>query len=417
MQSVRGKMSRIVGLLATFLSAMHPSDGRAAGYFNRGIAIAHTLAWAPVEPAPSRQFVFPPFSDIARSLTRDELIALRSAGFDFVRLAVDPGPLLQFQGARRDALDRIIEDHVRLILSSGLSVIVDFHPSDLNPDYTSQALTAGTGTPLFQSYLGLLGRTATWLASMEAGRVALEIMNEPAIRSDAWQPMLEAGYAAVRAQAPTLPIVIGGGDEGSAEGLMQLATRKFGSDPGVLFSFHFYDPYQFTHQGASWNAARYLADVPYPANAHPLEESLRATASAIEASRLPGDAKTSAYVDALKQLTAYRLSGFGREAIAGTFARVTRWGEDHGIPPARILLGEFGAMRTDRERGGPRAVEREAWFRDVRGEAERRGFGWAVWVYRGSEEFALVRSQSDTVIDAAILAALGMSVQKGDAAK
>ena len=219
---------------------------------------------------------------------------------------------------------------------------------------------------------------------MDQDRVAIEIMNEPAIQTAAWQPMLEAGYAAIRAKAPTLPIIVSGGDEGSADGLMQIATNAFASDPRVLFSFHFYDPHQFTHQGASWNAARHLAGVPYPTDARPVEDSIRATGDAIAASHLPPDEKRSAYLDALKQLASYRHSGFGRAAIANTFDRLARWARDHYIQPSRILLGEFGAMNPARDE--PAKQERAHWFRDVREEAERHSFGWAGLAFIGEAE-------------------------------
>src|SRR5947209_6383121 len=140
-RSVRGTMSCILGILAVILLGLNPNAALAKPRFARGIGVAHTLAWAQIEPA-STQFVFPPFADPSRSLAREELISLQRSGFDFVRLATDPGPFLQFKGQRRDALDTMIRDHVGLILSSGLSVIIDFYPSDLNPLYTSQALTA-----------------------------------------------------------------------------------------------------------------------------------------------------------------------------------------------------------------------------------------------------------------------------------
>jgi len=399
----------IVSLLACFWLTGPTSGSPAAARFSRGIAIAHVMGWAQVEPAPSTQFSFPPFRGSGRSLAHEELIALRRAGFDFVRLAVDPGPFLQFESRRRDMLDAIMADHDRLILSSGLSVIIDFHPSDLHSTYTSQALTTAVHADRFQAYLDLLGRTAALLATMESGRVALEIMNEPPIRTSAWQPMLEAAYAAIRIRARNLPIVVSGGEEGSAQGLIRIATRAFAADVGVLFSFHFYDPYQFTHQGASWNAARYLADVPYPANARPMEESVRATTDLIEVTGLPQPAKRNAYLDALNQLQSYRRSGFSRATIAHTFERVERWAQDNGIPSSRILLGEFGAMRTERQRAQPAASERTNWFRDVREEAEERGFGWAVWVYHDSGGFSLTEAQSGTGMDPAVIAALGLT--------
>ena len=396
------------------LVSLDPSGALATQRFSRGIAVAHALAWADMEPTSSTQFVSAPFAHEGRSLAREELAQLRRIGFDFVRLAIDPGPFLQFKGPNRDGLDAILMDHVRKILSSGLSVIVDFHPSDLNPLYTSEALTAGVGTPVFQAYLDLLGRTAALLAVVEPGRVALEIMNEPTVGTNAWQPMLVAGYEAIRARAPTLPVIVSGGDEGSAEGLMQIAPRVFGADAAVLYSFHFYDPYQFTHQGANWNPARFLANVPYPADARPLEESITATLDAIEASQLPRTAMRDAHADALKRLGSYRSSRFGRETVARTFDRIAKWAQLHGIPANRILMGEFGAVRTQRQLTEPGASERQRWFRDVREEAERRGFGWAVWVYRGSGGFALAQPEAGTPIDSAILAALGLAAQPRD---
>lgn len=411
---ITGTTCRILGLLAIVLVSLDPSRALATQRFSRGIAVAHALAWAPMEPTPSSQFVSSPFADESRSLALEELTTLRRIGFDFVRLAIDPGPFLQFKGSNRDALDAILMDHVRKILSSGLSVIVDFHPSDLNPMYTSEALTAGVRTPLFQAYLDLLGRTATLLAAVDPGRVALEIMNEPVVSTSAWQPMLVAGYEAIRARTRTLPVIVSGGGEGSAEGLMQIATRAFGDDAAVLYSFHFYDPYQFTHQGAAWNPARFLANVPYPADARPLDESVTATLGAIEASQLSRGAMKDAYADALKRLQSYRSSRFGRETVARAFDRVARWAQVHGVPADRILLGEFGAVRTERQLTEPGASERPRWFRDVREEAERRGFGWAVWVYRGSGGFALAPPEAGTPIDSAILAALGLLAQPRD---
>ena len=138
--------------------------------------------------------------------------ALRRIGFDFVRLAVDPGPFLQFKGPRRDYIDRFLMDQVSLILASGLSVIVDFHPSDMHEDYLAAALTRGVATPMFQDYLGLLARVALLLDGLQSSRVALEVMNEPPARPLAWAPMLWAAYSTIRSRAPRLLLVLDGGD-------------------------------------------------------------------------------------------------------------------------------------------------------------------------------------------------------------
>jgi endoglucanase len=394
----------LAGLWLTVSPAAAQDDAPA---FRRGIAVAHTMAWAQIEPGPSKAFVFPPFMDQARRLDAAELQALRRAGFDFVRLAVDPGPFLQFTGARRERAEEIMLEQVRQILSSGLAVIVDLHPSDLHPGYTGAALTGGVATPAFRDYLRLVERTAALLDGLKSRRVAFELMNEPPVSPEAWQPMLEAAYHAARKVAPRLTLVLPGAREGMPEGLLGLKPAAFRNDPAVIYTFHYYEPFQFTHQGASWNAARHLADVPYPANARPLRDSLDATAAAIEASSLSQPQKTAATLEARRLLESYRRSGFDRAAMGKSLDRISAWAKSNGIPGNRIFLGEFGALKSPRQAHGVRASERRQWFADVRSEAEARGFSWAVWVYRLGG-FAVTRDGRGVDVDPVIVDALGL---------
>jgi hypothetical protein len=400
--------NRITGLLAgLWLSLLPgwPHSATASGEFRRGIAMSHLLAWAPVEPAPSKAFVFPPFT-LQPDLLRLELRTLGRTGFDFIRLAVDPGPFPQFEGKKRDQLDRALMQSVELILSSGLSVIVDLHPSDMHPDYLARMLTRDVEEPVFRKYLSLLARTAGLLDGLNSPRLALELMNEPPISPDAWRPMLQAAYGTVRNRAPGLALVLEGGDEATPDAMKALAG--FAKDSHVLFSFHYYDPYQFTHQGASWMAARYLADVPYPAAARPLADSIAASAAVIAATDLRPSEKIVAKLDVEHQLGSYRRSDFDRAAIARRFDDVLGWARNNAIAPQRIVLGEYGAKKTDLQRAGARQAERTHWFRDVREEAERHGFPWAVWVYKAPGGFGLVLNERDTKLDPTIVEALGL---------
>lgn len=375
--------------------------------FRRGIGMSHVMAWAAIAPGPARQFVFPPFAEVSDAQFAGELQTLRRTGFGFVRFAVDPGPFLQFQGARRDHLDRILIDRVNLILASGLAVIVDLHPSDMHPEYTAQRLTAGAASPTFQSYLRLVERIARLLGALHSNKIAFELMNEPPLPQAKWQPMLQLAYTAARRGSPDLTLVVEGGHEASAPALMAMNTLPFSADPAVIYSFHYYDPYQFTHQGASWNPARYLADVPYPAQARPLDETLKATAALIAATDLSAPERALAYRDAQARLENYRASDFNYATIAVDFARVARWAKSHGIAADHVLLGEFGANRTARQRDGDSAAERAHWFHDVSQAAQANGFGWAVWAYRGGG-FALAESDATDEIEPLIAQALGL---------
>ncbi len=408
MRTVLCAKNTLLALAAAGLCLIASASSAAAGTaFGRGIGMSHVMAWAAIAPGPARQFVFPPFADVSDAQFASELQTLRRTGFEFVRFAVDPGPFLQFNDARRDRVDQILMDRVHLILASGLAVVVDFHPSDMHPDYIAQQLTAGAGTSVFQSYLRLIERTAKLLGGLHSNKVALELMNEPPVPQADWQPMLDLAYAAARRGSGDLPLVLDGGHEASAPALMAMNTAQFSGDPAVIYSFHYYDPYQFTHQGASWNPARYLAAVPYPARARPLADSLTATAALIAAADLSALQKALAYQDAQARLEDYRASGFDGRTIAADFAQVARWAKSHGIPADHVLLGEFGSNRTALQVTGAGAAERAQWFHDVSQAAEASGFGWAVWAYRGGG-FALAQSDASDDIDPRIAAALGL---------
>jgi endoglucanase len=373
--------------------------------FRRGMGMSHVMAWAPLEPAPSKSFVFPPFtySDAAFAA---ELKEVRRLGFDFVRFAVDPGPFLQWRDSRGDALDRMLSGKIRQILASDLSVIVDFHPSDMHPDYLGEKIAAGADAPLFQDYLRLLARTAASLDSLRSPRVALELMNEPPPRAPVWRPMLDAAYRTVRNAAPKLVLVLDGGEEGNLEGTTTL--DGFRDDPNILFSFHYYRPWQFTHQGLAGMAAEYLTDVPYPARARPIEQSIAETAATIAGATLAPTEKLDAKAKAREALESYRASSFDRAAIRDDFDKMARWARDHGVSMQRVLLGEFGAMNNE-QRGLPtRQPERLRWLSDVRTEAEAHGFAWAAWVHSGSIGFSLVKHAGSPEIDPAIVNALGL---------
>jgi endoglucanase len=399
----------LVFLLVALVAWLHAHTAQAedAGKseFRRGIGISHVMAWAPLEGGGSKSFVYPPFS-YPDAAFANELRGLRRVGFDFVRFAVDPGPFLQWQDARRDALERMLMAKVRQILSCDLSVIVDFHPSDMHPDYLGAKIAGGRDAQLFEEYVRLLARTAASLDALGSPRVALEIMNEPPPVARAWRPMLDAAYATVRKSAPKLLLVLDGGEEGNLEGTTQL--DGFRDDPNILFSFHYYRPWQFTHQGLAGMAAQYLTDVPYPARARSIEASIEETAATIARANLAPPQKLQAERTARDALNGYRASSFDRSTIKEDFDKMARWAREHSVPVHRVILGEFGAMDNEQRGLATRQAERLRWISDVREEADAHGFAWAAWVHSGSIGFSLVRHAGSPELDPAIVGALGL---------
>jgi hypothetical protein len=154
-------------------------------------------------------------------------------------------------------------------------------------------------------------------------------------------------------------------------------------------------------------AAQYLTDVPYPARARPMTESIEATTAAIAAARLTSSQVLQANTKTRHDLETYRASSFDRSHIAADFDRLARWARDHSVPAHRVILGEFGVMDGAQRPGAARQGERLRWLSDIREEAEARGFAWAAWVHSGSVGFSLVAREGSTELDPGVLRALG----------
>jgi endoglucanase len=155
-------------------------------------------------------------------------------------------------------------------------------------------------------------------------------------------------------------------------------------------------------------AGQYLADVPYPARARPIEESFAATAATIARANLAPAQKEQADATARKVLESYRASSFDRPAIREDFGKVARWARGHSVPMRRVILGEFGAMNNAQRGLATRQPERLRWLADVREEAEAHGFVWSAWVHSGSLGFSLVKHAGSPELDPGALGALGL---------
>jgi len=406
----------LAALLATAPSVAQ--TGKIAG-FDRGVAIHTMMNWAETEKSDPTRYISPAFRGPSYQTSDALLRNVADAGFDFIRLTLDPGPFLQFTGAARDALDRHLTAVVDRLLAHGFRVIVDFHPNNQVADYAPEKLVQATDDPLFLAYVGAVKRTARLLAALRTNRVALELMNEPqygwdAATAERWQRMLEQLHREARTEAPDLLLVLTGARGGDATGLIALNPRPFAGSR-VLYSFHYYKPYDFTHQGvkstlpSAWDW-RFISGLPYPARGGDPDRVWRGIEQDIWLdTNLNSADRRRALQRTRERLANYFASGFGRSQIAAEFDTVLDWAVQHRIDPNSILLGEFGVTRTYGMYRASDPASQEAWMRDVRVEAERRGFRWALWALSGYGGMALVATDGGDALDPVSLRALGLN--------
>ena len=96
--------------------------------------------------------------------------------------------------------------------------------------------------------------------------VFLEVINEPMVE-DAyrWYGIQGKLIAAIRAGAPNHTIIAGGH---RWSGLYEMLFLEPYADPNVIYNFHYYEPFAFTHQGARWAGPNlpFYKNVPYPSS-------------------------------------------------------------------------------------------------------------------------------------------------------
>ncbi len=233
-------------------------------------------------------------------------------------------------------------------------------------------------------------------------------MNEPEITATAWQPMLEAAYAAARRGSATLPLVLGEALSNAPGALAQIKMRPFAGDRRLIYTYHDYSPWQLTHQGVRGSPAYALDAIVYPAPTS-VDAMNQATDQRIAALGLAGTELDQAR-QARRTLASYVSSGFDRSTLERTFQQVAAWRMAQNLPAQAILLGEFGVHRTPFEDSVAGATARASWLRDMRELAEAYGFAWSCWTYLATGGFALAENETGPGFDAATRGALGSDI-------
>ena len=383
--------SLMAALLA--LGALALPAGAATFSMKRGLNLDQWVTWPTEDKWGDRQAILP-YPEWRKLLKEDDLKALKDAGLDFLRMPVDPSPFLSDRtAALRDDLYASVRDSARMINRAGLKVIVDLH---LIPAGGNRRIGMGQvmdDPAVFDAYTEVVRKMAKTLAREDPKQVALELMNEPIVDCDAngsslWPERQKQLFSAARASATRLTLVLSGGCYSNAASLAKVDPKAI-PDDNIIWTFHSYDPFLLTHQGATWagDFIRYVTGLPYPLTAVPkaqLDMTLDTIRDRIRA-EVPWARQSGmlAYLD--EQVAAMDSPEKLTAVMDAPFRTVDAWAKANGIKPQDITLGEFGMIRKEYGNGFVMpAAYRAAYVRDMIARAEAHGFSWSVWSYGGA---------------------------------
>jgi len=315
--------------------------------------------------------------------TRRDIELIKSLGFDHVRFPFEPAPL--FNEARPSELNaeylRHLDEALDMLAASGLAVVLDLHPSD---EFKIKLRTDDRAVSALADFWRSLARH---VAARDPERLFLEIMNEPMAEDPfRWMGIQARVAAAIREGAPRHTIVATGPRWSSVDQLLLIEPV---ADRNVIYNFHFYEPHNFTHQGATWGADfwPHLKLVPYPSSPEAVAPLLPSINN--EAAR-----------GALRE---YGEERWDEGRVEREIACAAEWGRARGVA---LTCNEFGVYRTYAPVGS-----RMRWIADVRVALERHGIGWAMWDYAGGFGVA-VRKDGRTELDTDTAAALGLRIPR-----
>lgn len=245
---------------------------------------------------------------------------VKTAGFDCVRIPVrwsagvsETAPYVidpTFLARVRHVVDRNLEQGLKVVLNA-------HHYEELHesPDQEKQR------------FLAIWSQLAEALQGADEGLI-FEVLNEPHGNLDAerWNALFAETLAEIRMRHPERWVIVGPDQWNAIAALPDLKLPE--DDRRLIVTVHYYLPFDFTHQGASWVT--------------PIR---------------PTGVKWTASPDE-------------RAAVDRDLQTVAEWAQQHDRP---IYVGEFGAY--EQADMGSRA----AWTNYVRESCEERGFAWAYW--------------------------------------
>lgn len=323
------------------------------------------------------------YEDIERELPPGTPAALARDGFDFVRLPINPVPLLLASDTERAVLLKQYRSGIEVLLAQHLFVIADLHfwsPAD--PHWTAtSAMTTATGP-----YLKLVGQMAEMLSQLPQDRVAFEPLNEPPLgpceSGTNWAKLQADMYRKVRVVAPQLNF-LAMGCSGQLDQLLTLTREEIGDfDRHILYSFHFYEPFYFTHAGLGGNPS----GLRYPAANGGMAQALAMTTARVQTGTLRPPEAANRLETMLGRVASYYHSAQDKAYISHRLDLAVSWANANGIRRDQLLMGEFSAQCEDYKTMPNFAADCMRYDADVREAAEQHGIAtayWGIYDFRG----------------------------------
>ncbi|WP_199613650.1 glycoside hydrolase family 5 protein [Paenibacillus alkalitolerans] len=280
---------------------------------------------------------------------------IKEGGFDTVRVPIKwsshaaTEPPYTIEEAFAERIDWVIDQ----AQSQGLNVVINVHHYDELFDSPEAHKDRFIGI-----WRQIAGRYKDRPLSLY-----FEPLNEPHgnLSWRAWNDLLADTIAEIRMTDTRRTLIIGTSDWGGIRGLTSLSVPE--EEKNAIVTFHYYDPYLYTHQGAEWGGPEVgTTGVTWPG---PPDSQVTPADAAIKIDWV------KRWFEDYHSLSPDK-NPAGPEQVVRDFDKAAAWAKENDRP---LWLGEFGAYsKSD-------MASRVKWTEFVRSEAEKRNIPWAYWEF------------------------------------
>ena len=294
---------------------------------------------------------------------RQDFEQIKQLGCDVVRLPINLHAMTS--GAPDFTLDPLFTGFLDQVISWAedleLFLILDNHSFD--PNVATSPAIEGTLVPVWTNMARRYRERSEFLM--------YEVLNEPhGISDEIWNAIQSKVIQGIRSVDQKHTIVVGG--PGFNSYLNLDAIPDLGDD-NLIYTFHFYDPFIFTHQGATWvSPAIDLVNVPFPydANSMPrLPSALNNSWVAFSYANYPNDGTV--------------------ERVKALIDIAVRFRDERKVP---VYCGEFGVFQPNSEED-----DRVGYYELVRSYLEENNISWTIWDYHGG--FGIFREDGNGLFE------------------
>ena len=310
-------------------------------------------------------------------ITKDDVRNIASFGVDHIRLGFDQIVLEEKPYVYRERTFRLIDNFIAWCRESKVNVVLNLHKAVGNYCDVPEPVALLDDAELQRRFVAL------WLEFERRyhadGVVVFELLNEvKKVDPKAWNALAARTISEIRKVNPTRKIVVGSTCWNSCDTLKELPVFD---DANVIYTFHFYSPFEFTHQRGVLQSGPlyYNRAMPYPGDIERYKDYKRF----VEGSDKGYARYRSMDIQVLREWL----------TPAFDFAKAH---------PDKILwCGEFGTIRHGD------ITSRENWMNDVILLLKEHGLSYCVWNYLSTpndgNRFSLVDDDKRQIVSPRML--------------